>query len=58
MKDESSGKIVEGKFEMEDEEPMLYEEDEGGKWDRAYQVTYQPQYDELSFYDAQINRQW
>jgi hypothetical protein len=60
MKDESSGKIVKGKFDTEDEEeePMLYDEEESLEWDRGYQVTYQPQYDGISFYDAQINRQW
>lgn len=60
MKDESSGKIVKGKFEMEDddEEPMLYEEEESTEWDGAYQATYQSQYDQIAFYDAQINRQW
>lgn len=59
MKDESSGKIVKGKFETKDkeEEPMLYE-DESGEWDGVYQTTYQPQYDEVSFYSAQMNRQW
>lgn len=59
MKDESSGKIIKGKLEMEDkeEEPMLYE-DESGEWDGAYEATYQPQYDEVSFYGTQMNRQW
>lgn len=59
MKDESSGKIVKGKFEMEEEEeePMMYE-DESGEWDGAYQDTYPQQYGEVAFYAAQINREW
>lgn len=59
MKDESSGKIIKGKFEMEEkeEEPMLYE-DENAEWDGVYQATYQPQYDEVTFYGTQMNRQW
>lgn len=62
MKDESSGKIVKAKLDMEDEdedeEPMLYEDEESEEWDDSYQVTYQPQFDQTAFYGTQINRQW
>jgi hypothetical protein len=59
IKDESSGKIVKGKLEAEedDEEPMMYDEEECGEWDGTYQNTFQPQYD-ISFYASQTNRGW